>query len=239
MSQQTHRSTRERLGIWAVALLIFFGVVGAFIPTIIKQRQAAIQTQALDNLRQLGTALFAFDSEYGTFPDNNTAEDVKENTGISLEFSGPYSNDFFRQLIAEGLAQEQAFWCKTSFSPKQPDNIIDPPSRALSAGEVGFSYIMATQTTGQSSAGDPGRAVVIAPSHKARADWTFDPRPFQEKAFALNLDGSAGALPIGADFKLPERLLGTRYLQTPGDGTPWGSDATPVLRAPLPVSSRD
>ena len=122
---------RFRFGHLILILVILAGLIGAALPWIRKQQQASLQTQALDNLRQLGTALFAFDSEYGSFPDNNTAEDVKENTGTVLILSGPYSNDYFRQIIAEDLARERAFWCKTSFSPKKPDDITDPPSRAL------------------------------------------------------------------------------------------------------------
>lgn len=122
---------RFRFGHLILILVLLAGLIGAALPWIRKQQQASLQTRALDNLRQLGTALFEFDSEYGTFPDDNTAEDVKENTGTVLILSGPYSNDYFRQIIAEDLARERAFWCKTSFSPKKPDDITDPPSRAL------------------------------------------------------------------------------------------------------------
>jgi type II secretory pathway pseudopilin PulG len=228
---------RFRFGHLILILVILAGLIGAALPWIRKQQQASLQTRALDNLRQLGTALFEFDSEYGTFPDNNTAEDVKENTGTALDFTGPYSNDYFRQLIAEDPAPEQAFWCKTSFSPKRPDNITEPPARALEAGEVGFSYVMATKTEGQSSSGDPGRAVVVAPSYEARADWTFDPKPFRGKALVLKLDNSASALPIGPDFTVPLGSLFKHYIHTTGDGAPWGQDLTPRLLAPLPSAT--
>jgi type II secretory pathway pseudopilin PulG len=232
-----------RPGAFILALVLLAGLIGATIPWVGQQRQASIQTEALNKLRQIGSALSAFDSEYGIFPDNNTPEEVKENTGTALILSGPNSNDYFRQLIAKDLAPEHAFWCKTSFSLKSPDNITDPPGRALEAGEVGFSYVMITQTDGQSSSGDPARAVVIAPSYKARTDWTFDPKPFGGKALVLRLDNGAITVPIGPDRTAPIRTS-ANYRDSDGrvrigEGTPWGLDMEPVLRAPLPAIDQD
>ena len=177
--------------------------------------------------------LFEFDAEYGSFPDNNTAEDVKESTGTALTFGGNFSNDYFRQLIAYGLKSEKPFWCKTGFSPKKPDDVFNVPAKALEAGEVGFSYIMMTQTDGQSSSGDPGRPVVVAPSFKAQTDWTFDPEPYGEKAVVLRIDGSAKPETIRTnDRKIS--IQGGRTLESVGESTPWGTDMNPVMRAPQP-----
>jgi hypothetical protein len=223
-------------------LVLLAGFIGAAIPWIRRQGPASRQAEALNNLRQIGTALFEFDSKYGTFPDNNTAEDLMENTGSPLVLSGSYSNDYFRQLILENLATEEAFWCETSFSPKRPDNRTDSPTRArseslaLSAGEVGFSYIMASKTEGQSSAGDPRCALVVAPSYQAHADWTFDPKPFGGKTLVLNIDNSVGALRIDPDRRLPEHSLFFDYVAEPGESSPWGW-SPPVLRSPLPGPS--
>ena len=217
-----------------VVIVIIAALAGLSAPVILKQRKAADRTEALNNIRQIGMSMFEFDSEYGTFPDNNTAEDVKENTGTSLNFAGNFSNDYFRQLIAVGLKSEKPFWCKTSFSPKKPDDVYQTPAKALEAGEVGFSYIMATQTEGQSSSGDPGRPVVVSPSYKAQTDWTFDPDSYGEKAIVLKLDNSAAAMNIRVDNKYISTGVAGRYLQTTGDNTPWGSDMNPILRAPQP-----
>ncbi len=215
-----------------VVIVIIAALAGLSAPVILKQRKAADRTEALNNVRQVGLALFEFDSEYGTFPDNNTAEDVKEMTGTELSFNGNFSNDYFRQLIATGLKSEKPFWCKSSFSPKKPDDIFNSQAKALEAGEVGFSYVMVSLTDAQSSSGEPGRPVVVAPSYKAQTDWTFDPEPYGEKAIVLRLDQSAKAETIRDDKKVA--IGGGRTLESVGDNTPWGTDINPVLRAPQP-----
>ncbi len=213
-----------------VVIVIIAALAGLSAPVILKQRKAADRTEAINNVKQIGLALFEFDSEYGSFPDNNTAEDVKEATGTALTFGGNFSNDYFRQLIATGLKSEKVFWCKTQYSPKKGDDIIQP-GKALDAGEVGFGYIMATQTDGQSSSGDPGRPVVVSPLYKAGTNWEFDGEPYGDKAIILRLDSSAKAETIRTDNKYVS-IQGGRFLQTTGDNTPWGTDMNPILRAP-------
>ena len=216
-----------------VVIVIIAALAGLSAPVILKQRKAADRTEALNNIRQIGLSLFEFDSEYGSFPDNNTQEDVKEATGTSLTFGGQFSNDYFRQLIAYGLKSEKPFWCKTSFSPKKPDDVFNIPSKALEAGEVGFSYIMKTAVDGQHSSDGPERPVVVSPSYEGRTDWTFDPKSYGEKAIVLRLDNSAIALQIRNDNNYVTIGSGRR-LQDTGENTPWGTKVNPVLRAPQP-----
>ena len=216
-----------------VVIVIIAALAGLALPTIMKNKKAADRTEALSNVRQIGLGLFDFDTEYGSFPDNNTAEDVKEATGTALAFGGTFSNDYFRQLIAAGGRSEKIFWCKTPYSPKKPDDIIEP-GRALEAGEVGFGYVMASQTDGQTSSGDPGRPVIVAPLYKAGTNWEFDPEPYGERAIIFRLDQSATAEIIRTDNRYVNIGGSGRYLQTPGDNTPWGADINPILRAPQP-----
>lgn len=215
-----------------VVIVIIAALAGLSAPVILKQRKAADRTEAISNAKQIGLALFEFDSEYGSFPDNNTAQDVKEATGTALDFGGQFSNDYFRQLIATGLKSEKPFWCKTKETPRKGDDVISP-GKALEAGEVGFGYVMATQTEGQTASGDPGRPVVVAPLFKAGTNWEFDPEPYGEKAIILRLDSSATAETIRTDNKYVN-IKGNRFLQTTGDETPWGNDMNPILRAPQP-----
>jgi prepilin-type N-terminal cleavage/methylation domain-containing protein len=215
-----------------VVIVIIAALAGLSAPVILKQRKAADRTEAINNVKQIGLSLIEFDSEYGSFPDNNTAEDVKDATGTALTFGGNFANDYFRQLIAAGNKSEKVFWCKTSYSTKKPDDIITP-GKALDQGEVGFGYVMASQTDGQSSSGDPNRPVCVTPLFKAQPNWEFDPEPYGDKAVVLRLDGSARQETIRTDNKYIS-IQGGRFLQTNGDQTPWGTDITPVLRAPQP-----
>jgi prepilin-type N-terminal cleavage/methylation domain-containing protein len=212
-----------------VVIVIIAALAGLSAPVILKQRKAADRTEAINNIKQIGLALQEFDSEYNVFPDSTTAQTVKEATGTDLSFAGTFSNDYFRQLIATGLKSEKPFYCKTSYTKKPDDNFTG--AKALEKGEVGFGYIMATQTDGQSSSGTPSRPVVVTPLFQANPDWTFDGEIYGDKAVILRLDNSASALPIRTDNKYVSAGEG-RKLQDVGENTPWGTDMNPVLRAP-------
>lgn len=213
-----------------VVIVIIAALAGLALPTILKNKSLADRTEATSNARQIGLVLFAFDDEYGSFPGNDTAEDVKQSTGTALDFGGSFSNDYFRQLIATVGKSEKIFWAKTSYSKRKPDDIVEP-GKALEAGEVGFGYVMANQTEGQSSSGEGNRPVVVTPLYKAQDNWEFDPEAFGEKAIVLRLDSSATAETIRTDNRYVN-IGENRFLQTTGDNTPWGSDMNPILRAP-------
>ena len=217
-----------------VVIVIIAALAGLSAPVILKQRKAADRTEALNNIKQVGMMLFEFDNEYGNFPDNETAQDVKDATGTELTFGGNFSNDYFRQMLAGGGGKsEKPFWCKTLQSPKKADDEFKTPAKALEAGEVGFSYIMASQTQGQSASGEPSRPVVVTPSYKFQPDWTFDPEPYAGKAVVLRLDNSATPMQIREDNKKVSTNSG-KTLGDVGDQTPWGVDMNPVMRAPQP-----
>jgi prepilin-type N-terminal cleavage/methylation domain-containing protein len=213
-----------------VVIVIIAALAGLALPTILKNKSLADRTEATSNARQIGLVLFAFDDEYGSFPGNDTAEDVKQATGTALDFGGTFSNDYFRQLIATVGKSEKIFWAKTPYSKRKPDDIVEP-GKALEAGEVGFGYVMATQTEGQSSSGEGNRPVVVTPLYKAQSNWEFDPEAFGEKAIVLRLDSSATAETIRTDNRYVN-IGENRFLQTTGDNTPWGADMNPMLRAP-------
>lgn len=181
---------RRHGGFTMVELIVVIVIIAALVvfslPVVLTSRKANERTEALNNIRRIGQSLFEFERDYGSFPDDKTALDViKRNPDTEMKLRGDFSNDYFRQLLVNGLRSglksEKPFWCKTSLSPKKPDDVFNVPGKALEAGEVGFSYVMLTQTDGQSSSGDPSRPVVIAASYQAKADWTFDPEAFGEK----------------------------------------------------------
>ncbi|MEK7952972.1 type II secretion system protein [Luteolibacter soli] len=215
-----------------VVIVIIAALAGLSAPVILKQRKAADRTEAINNVKQINLSFIDFDNDYGSFPDNDTAADVKDATGSSLNFGGTFSNDYFRQMIAAGTKSEKIFWCKTSYSPKKGDDIITG-EKALAAGEVGFGYVMKSQTDGLGTSSDPGIPVCVTPLYKAQPNWEFDPEPYGEKAVVLRIDGSAKPETIRTDNRYIS-IQGSRFLQTTGDNTPWGTDINPVLRAPQP-----
>jgi prepilin-type N-terminal cleavage/methylation domain-containing protein len=217
-----------------VVIVIIAALAGLSAPVILKQRKKADQTEATSNVKQLHLALLDFDSDYGSFPDNNTAEDVKSATGTSLDFGGSFSNDYFRQMIATTAKAESTFWCKSSASPRKPDKDMSP-GKALEAGEVGFGYIMASQTDGQGASSNSARPVCVAPLFKAQPNWEFDPEPYGDKAVVLRIDGSATAETIRTDNRYIAVPGG--FLQSQGEKSVW-DDVNPVLRAPQPRSAQ-
>lgn len=212
-----------------VVIVIIAALAGVSAPVIMGQRKKADLTEATSNIKQIQLALFNFGEEYGSFPDNETAEDVRHATGTDLNFTGTSANDYFRQLIATGTKSERIFWCKTSYSPRKPDDVISS-GKALEPGEVGYGYIMANENQGLSNSSNPSRPVVVSPLFKAQSNWEFDPEPYDAKAVVLRIDGSARSETIRTDNRFISVPGG--FIQTNGADTVW-EDITPVLRAPL------
>ncbi|BCU77194.1 type II secretion system protein [Luteolibacter sp. LG18] len=226
-------SIKRRKGFTLVELLVVIAIIvalaGIATPMLLRQQKKAASTQALSNARQIGLALFDFDSDYSSFPDKSTADTVKENTGSSLTMTGSTSNDFFRQLVAAGIVtSEEIFYAKLPYT-KKPDNVITG-EKALAEGEVGFGYLM-NDTTGFSTTGNSGRPIAAAPLLNASSDGTFDPDPFDSKCVLLRLDNSAVSYSINPNTKTVVMPGGKGLLST-GEDTVWGTDVTPKILPP-------
>lgn len=217
-----------------VVIVIIAALAGLTAPMVIRQRKKADQTEAVNNARQIGFALFEFETAYGSFPDQTTATTVTENTGTELTFAGNTSNDYFRQLIAAEISQsESMFYAKTSFT-KKPDNIYNTSQQALAPGEVGFGYIMNT-TNAFSTAGNPARPIIAAPLlySSSFATGQFDADLYDSKAVVLKIDNSVTSLQIMKTSKLAQ-LGGGKTLLVTGDDTVWGTGVTPTMVNPDP-----
>jgi len=226
---------KRRQGFTLVELLVVIVIIAALAaltaPMVIRQRRKADQTQATNNARQIGMAMFEFEAEYGSFPDSSTADTVTKNTATSLTLGNSSSNDYFRQLIAAGIAQnEEMFYAKTSYT-KKPDNVFNTPATALIAGENGFGYLL-NGTSGFSVSGNSARPLAITPLLNAQTDGTCDPDMFDGKAVVLRMDNSVQSYSIRTTDK-KVIVPGGRTLLETGDDTPWGSSGvTPTLSAP-------
>ncbi|PAW70546.1 MAG: hypothetical protein B9S30_02390 [Verrucomicrobiia bacterium Tous-C5FEB] len=218
-----------------VVIVIIAALAGLTAPMVIRQRKKADQTEAVNNAKQIGIAMFEFENAYGTFPDSTTADQVKENTGTTLTFAGGKSNDFFRQLMAAEIAQSEAmFYAKTNYT-KKPDNVYNTSENALAAGEVGFGYIM-NGANAFSTSGNPSRPIVAAPlagTTTPAVDGTFDVDMYDSKAVVLRVDNSVQSLNILKTSKRAQLGGGKTLLQS-GEDTVWGSDVNPQMVAPTP-----
>ncbi|MFN6016403.1 MAG: type II secretion system protein [Verrucomicrobiota bacterium] len=217
-----------------VVIVIIAALAGLTAPMVIRQRKKADQTEAVNNAKQIGLAMFEFENAYGTFPDASTAAQITPNNP-TYALAGTTANDYFRQLIAAEISQSEAmFYAKTGFS-KKPDNVYNSDTTALAAGEVGFGYLMNTSTA-FSTAGNPSRPIVAAPLAFAgttiSADGTFDVDMYDSKAIVLRIDNSVQSLNITSTSKLAQLGGGKTLLQTGAD-TVWGTGVTPTMVVPI------
>ncbi len=226
-------ATPHRQGFTLVELLVVIVIIAALAgltaPQLIRMRKKGDQVVAMNNGKSMVLAMNDFSSEYGGFPDRETAKQVTENTGSPLNLSGDTSNDYFRQLLAAGVAKsEDPFYSKTPYSTKKPDNNFKG-SEALKAGEVGFGYIM----NGLVALGndDPNRIIAVTPLLNAATDGKFDPGPLDNKAALVYLDSSVKMVTIREDNK-KVAVSGSKTLLDTGENTLWGTDIKPVLKAP-------
>lgn len=213
-----------------VVIVIIAALAGLAAPQIIKHRKKADQTEAVSNARQIGMALFEFETAYGSFPDTSTGEQVTENTQTQLSLAGNTANDFFRQLLATEIASsEEIFYAKSAYS-KKPDNVFNSSAKALEAGEVGFGYIM-NGDRALSSAGNPARPVAAAPLKFPFASGQFDSDYYDARAVVLRIDNSVQSLQVVKSTGIAMIGGGKNLLQS-GEETIWGSDVTPTMVNP-------
>ncbi|MEK7953235.1 hypothetical protein [Luteolibacter soli] len=132
------------------------------------------------NLKQLYLSLIDFDTDYGAFPNDETAQDVTDATGTTLTFKGGSSNAYLRQLLAMGVKTEKIFQIGGA---KAPDDDFKDDSKALAKGECGIAYV-----TGLTTSNDPSIPLAFAPLVPGKLE--FDPGPLGGKAVILRIDGS-------------------------------------------------
>lgn len=227
---------QQRRGFTLVELLVVIVIIAALAgltaPMVIRQRKKADQTEAVNNARQIGLALFEFETAYGSFPDATTATEVKNSTQTVLPLGSASSNDYFRQLLAAEVCQSEAmFYAKTAFT-KKPDNVFSDANNALEKGEVGFGYIMNTNTA-FSTAGNPARPIVAAPLKYPFETGKFDTDMYDYKAVVLRIDNSVQSLQVLKTTQLAQVGGGSNLLQT-GPNTVWGTEVTPTMINPDP-----
>ena len=193
------------------------------------------QVESVNNARQIGLALFEFDMEYGSFPDETTATKVRQKTGNQMHLGNSSANNYFQQLLAaEIVSSHHMFYAKTAFS-KKPGKLAEHGKWTIEPGTLGFGYLM----NGKSSLaeeGNPARALACAPlafDGKSVSSQQFEYDRYDGKAVVLRIDNSVTSLPIQKGTQLVFLGGGKTLLQT-GPDTIWGSTESPVIVPPLP-----
>lgn len=212
-----------------VVIVIIVTLAGVAYPKLLSMVKKGDQIAAVKNGQSMILVLNEFATDYGTYPDKETAKEVTVKTGSPLTFNGDNSNDYFRQIIASGiLKSEDPFFAKTSISPRKPDNVMSG-SECLKGGEVGFGYIMNGMAAIPND--DPNRIIAVTPLFNASAKGEFDAAPLDQKAVFVYVDSSVKALQIRQDNK-KVAITGSKTLLDSGEGTIWGSEIKPVIKVP-------
>jgi hypothetical protein len=204
------------LGILILGVAMLAGLTA---PMVIKQRNKANQIEAVNNAKQVGIAMFEFETEYGNFPDDSTASAVADATNTP-KISGNSANDRFRQLIRAGISQSEILFYAHVPGVRKPDGLIDGDN-ALAPGECGFAYVGNLVTTDEVS-----RPIAMTPLIPGTQ--RFDYKPFDGKAVILWTDNSVSSLPI--DRKTGEVMLDGKSLLDPSHPI-WGGKP-PVIALP-------
>jgi prepilin-type N-terminal cleavage/methylation domain-containing protein len=212
-----------------IAIIVTLAGVGA--PVILGQKKKADLNQAVQNSKQIGLAMQGFNDDYGSFPDDASAEEVEENNpDATYTYTGGDSNAYFRQLIGAGLIdQEGPFYAKAPYT-KKPDNSLDGTD-AIDAGECGFAYIM--DGTDAIPTGNSARPLIVAAVEENKTDGSFDVEVYGKKAVLYRLDNSAAEVTVRTSDK-KALLGGGKTLTDTGADTVWGTDITPTIKAPEP-----
>lgn len=213
------------IGVLAVAAYL---IVPPLIHTTDRGRDRIV---ALINGKRLALAMMEFASEYGSFPDRESAIKLMKDIETPLKLEGDSANDYFRQLIAAGVvSSEDPFYARTPYSPKKPDNNFSG-TEALRAGEVGFGYVM--NGTKALPNDNPKLIIAVTPLLNAGAIGEFDSKikSMAGSAVLVYLDGSAKLVPIRKDKKVI--VNGGYTLLDSGEKSIWGNDIKPVIKPPL------
>ena len=181
---------------WLIDIGVFSIFVLLLLPVLNRQRKDGEGvTETVNNARQIGIALFEFDTEYGKFPEASTVAEVKRRSGSTLILGGNSSNDLFAQLFAAGICQTEAMFHAKSKSIKKPDGIWTSDATILAHAECGFAYI-----AGLDSKGNPSTPIVFGPVIPGTR--TLDASSNEGKVVILKMDNSVSSFPINSAGKV-------------------------------------
>lgn len=183
---------------FTLGLIILISLIAFVAIRIDAQKRRAIQAEAFSNLRSFSLALYEFETDYGSYPNDATAAIVtKSFPDHDYDLTGKSSNAAFRQLLAaEIIPTEHTFYAKIKDSIKPDGNIL--PKQALKKGEVGFAYI-----SGLSTVGNPSTPLVLTPLIPGTTQ--FDPKPFKGKAIVLHIDSTVRTYDIHEDGNIYDK----------------------------------
>jgi len=227
--RETDRAFLRKCAIWFVVILF---VIFCFVmrPLILRSSKKAEDVRTLSNSKQIYLLLMDFESDFGQFPDDYTAESHRG----SNRFHGSDSNDYLEQLFAEEYTtSEEIFYAYDKrYGSERADLVIAPPSCILEKNECGFSYVLVDENLhyrGLSTKYDGSLPILAAPLVN---EWgSFEKKSYKGKGVYLRVDGSARSERLRAADQKIELSPSRQTLFDSGPGTIWGN-LKPVVLLP-------
>lgn len=194
----TEEPKKSRAFEFSLLIIIVVGLIVSVILYIDSRSRNAHREETFRCMRSLSLALFGFEDEYGSYPNQNTAVIITKNDpSHGYDLSGNSSNAHFRQLFAAGITEaEMLFYAKIKNAIKPDGNLSH--GEALKKGECGLAYI-----SGLSSTDKPNTPIVLTPIIPGTNK--FDPRPFNGKALVLSIDYAVSTYEIQKDGTIHDK----------------------------------
>jgi hypothetical protein len=161
------------------------------VPFAIKIKNRMEMHQAQSCTKSIYLCMIDFESDMANFPNDRTAREQPE----LASFTGTSSNRYLGQLIAGGyLRAEFIFSIKPSMGT-EADAVISPPSEILKKGENGWAYVLvddkieepSLRGLSNSDSGDLPLLITPLADHSGK----INPKPFNNRAIVLRIDGSS------------------------------------------------
>lgn len=179
--------------------LILIVVIAGMVPySWGKSSLATAKAQAINNAKQIGTAMNDFLEEFGNYPSEETRQKLIQR-GLAVPTQEDDANSYLSQLLASGtLDSESYFYIKKAKGARKPDNNFSTPETLLSKGENGFGYVMLRGDRPLKSRGSTV-PLLVAPLISGGSDPRFDPKPFADQYIYLTPDGAVSSSKISKD----------------------------------------
>lgn len=146
-------------------------------------KKDALRGQAITNARKIGMGLFEFETEFGAFPNQETAAAVTLAGGGTAPLGSATANDCFYQLVAARMVPDLSV-----FTWEESDK----GKKSTSLENCGYSYLY-----GMTANGRPDRPLAVAPLEPGKS--TFDREVFGGMCIVLSCDLSVRTVQIEAD----------------------------------------
>ena len=200
-------------GFSLIELLVVIAIIAALstlaLQGIGKAQIASNKLQTVNGAQKISSALGEFERDNGSFPDDQTAEElldfleVEDGHSTVGKLTGS-ANAYFRQLFpGKQASDEKIFYVKgASKGTAKADDIVKPAgAELLKPGENGFAYVMTEDNVALRSTGGKNKVLAYTPVANATDIDKVNGELFENVAVVVYADGTIAELTALGDDK--------------------------------------